>query len=860
MLRWFVRLASFILIAGSLPFVWGAGPYGHFILARRTIDSINGGGREAPADLKEVLKDADIQDAFVGGAIAPDLCDAETSHQGETANLARKMLAKAQADFSAARDSGDPAEMKQAGMELAFSYGWFSHCAADLDIHPKINAITRDTYRHTDAARKAEHAALETQLDTYLYRRFKKDGDKFYYTIPFDFMSEFVGESTEKLKESCRSLNSKVIGELLWGKKVTLSDQELSNAWHDIAFQAVSDTFEFINNPNSFLNWDLDCGRITTTDFEWLRNKTLLENDGKLPEDWGRTYLKLYQDIAGSRPEDAAASNVSQRRQADDRAADAMKTALASEKLFAEATSRANALVARIRSLLERADDYVNRAREARSQIDANASVLEGLCIEAGSLLKRLNALATAQDSPPGALPYLRSGSFDARKFCGQVEQMTAVYGAGGAGPSPLQTMRSQLAQADRDLAAARQALQSNGAQHDLAALFAAELKRARADRERLRKTLGDIGQSLDTIKQSLLSEAQQLKQALDSVERIRQDAEKVIEQAAASSQTDSERERVATLKAALAVPSIDPGPIQAAEQRAGQIEAILPGIISAVQNPWKECENLNRIEAEIKQIDETLASLTRGTEAAPRALEEARRCFDALATLAGKIRDSGEAKSQANPAPESPSIQSPAIQIPLASLKAKNGIEDAPAKTSATDGAAPQPTGFLESFRSSGPNGELVEGTYYSKYKAEPFGRICRQYTDLGSFTSGRSGGGTICPDGILTEYYANGNKSLQKQFVDGLEEGTRLIWCENGRPRGRIGLRNGKFEGPMTWWRCDTGVVSSYREYRGELVTVEEEYWDNGQKKSHCEFSGKDDKGACTFFSSEGKTVGKR
>jgi hypothetical protein len=62
------------------------------------------------------------------------------------------------------------------------------------------------------------------------------------------------------------------------------------------------------------------------------------------------------------------------------------------------------------------------------------------------------------------------------------------------------------------------------------------------------------------------------------------------------------------------------------------------------------------------------------------------------------------------------------------------------------------------------------------------------------------------------------------------------------------------------MTWWRCDTGVVSSYSEYRGDLKTVEEEYWDNGQKRSHCEFSAKDDKGACTFFSSEGKIVGKR
>jgi hypothetical protein len=356
MIRWSVRLAALVLISGSFHFVWGAGPYGHFILARRTIDSINTGGREAPADLKEVLKDADIQDAFVGGAIAPDLCEAETSHQGETANLARKMLAKAQADFSAAHDSGDPAEMKKAGMELAFSYGWFSHCAADLDIHPKINAMTGDTYRYTDAAKKAVHAAQETQLDAYLYRQFKKDGEKFYYTVPFDFMSEFVGETSEKLKESSRSLNGKVIGELLWGKKVTLTDQELSNAWHDIAFQAVSDTFEFINNPNSLLNWDLDCGRITTPDFEWLRNKTLLENDGKLPEDWGRTYLKLYQDITGSRPEDAAASNASQRRQADDSAAAAAKTALASANLFTEATSRANSIVARIQSLIERAD------------------------------------------------------------------------------------------------------------------------------------------------------------------------------------------------------------------------------------------------------------------------------------------------------------------------------------------------------------------------------------------------------------------------------------------------------------------------------------------------------------------------
>ena len=284
-----------ICIAGS---VQAAGPYGHFIIAKRTTDSILRGSQDAPPDLRAALADADCRRAFYGGAVAPDVCP-EPGHYGNTADLAHKMLTTAKADLNAAELSGDAEAIKQAQIELAFSYGWLSHCASDLNIHPKVNRYTTDAYSYTDAGEKLVHGGVEVQLDYYLYNHYKKPDDKYSIKIPFDFLSKATNVPVKDIEKETKILNLKVMGELKWKNKVTLTDKELRETWDGIVQDCFKDTLKFINDPNQFRNWDTEVGRISTEDFRKLRQKTMEENGGKLPKDWSKTYMQRYDKSKG---------------------------------------------------------------------------------------------------------------------------------------------------------------------------------------------------------------------------------------------------------------------------------------------------------------------------------------------------------------------------------------------------------------------------------------------------------------------------------------------------------------------------------------------------------------------------------
>ena len=147
-----------------------AGPYGHFIVSRRVIDSISN-GKDAPMELREALKDPECRKAFSGGAVAPDICP-EESHYGNTADLADKMLTDARSHLATAIKLHDFASIQKAREELAFSYGWLTHCAADLEVHPKVNSIVGDAFSYTRKGDQLDHGAIETQMDYYLYKNF----------------------------------------------------------------------------------------------------------------------------------------------------------------------------------------------------------------------------------------------------------------------------------------------------------------------------------------------------------------------------------------------------------------------------------------------------------------------------------------------------------------------------------------------------------------------------------------------------------------------------------------------------------------------------------------------------------------
>jgi hypothetical protein len=535
-----------------------------------------------------------------------------------------------------------------------------------------------------------------------------------------------------------------------------------------------------------------------------------------------------------------------------------------------EKAEQAKPLIAGIQSLLQRADDYRDRIGIARKQIDADAALMAQLCAQAIPLIAQLDApLPAVSAGIVGIVPQLQAARFDAKGACDQADRAVAMYGTPGAERPPevaLDGVRIQLDQAEREYKAARQSLELVGARRDAAAAFVAKLEQAKTVAGQHRKVLGDAWLALTRINESLISNAQQLTHASDDVDSYRDHVEKAIEQAGNLAFNDAGRERLAALRPSLPALTIDSAPAQAAQERAAELETLVRELAPVVEKPPEQCKEITSVETKTKQIIKDYVESGPLFDEGQRTLDAARQCLARLAALAGTglkpdatMAPATTAEEHVRPSPP-PSTQPQSSVSPGREDLTKPGAE---AGKNTEDGrasgvTAPLSAGSLTSFNYLRPDGSRIEGTCYPAYKAEELGRTCRSYTTLPAVTEGRSLGGNICLHGTVTQYYVNGRKSEQKNFVDGVEEGIRTVWCENGNPRGRMQLRANKWDGSMTWWRCDSGAVSSYKEYRDGQMTVEEEYWDNGQKKSHCEYRGADEKKrSCTFFSSDGKII---
>lgn len=288
-----VLVVFLILLAGAQ--AWAAGPIGHALLSNYTADQIRDGTLTAPPELQEALQTPEGQKAFAGGSVAPDICEA-ASHYGNTAELARAMIEDARSRLEEARQTEDPELIAKAGADLAFAYGWLSHCASDLNVHPRVNAIAGDTYRFCDTGQKAVHAAQEAQLTAYLRSISGGDTPKYDTYIPYDLVSRHTGVSEADLVAGNLKLRGKAMAEIAAADLVTVTP-EMVDAWEPIKDASLSDADLFISNPDSMDNWDLDSGRISSDDFDNLRDDAITANGGTLPEDWGKNYLAWYEEV-----------------------------------------------------------------------------------------------------------------------------------------------------------------------------------------------------------------------------------------------------------------------------------------------------------------------------------------------------------------------------------------------------------------------------------------------------------------------------------------------------------------------------------------------------------------------------------
>lgn len=298
-----MKVTVSIALVGLAAHGWAAGAMGHNALGAITANRILNGTYSAPEELKEALQNPQAKQAFIGGSIGPDLFPGRT-HRGNQSQFAQQMLQNARQQMQSANS---PESKAQATEALAFAYGWFAHVAADLNVHPKVNSIVGDTYDYNNAGEKTTHAALEAQLYAYLKRVAGAD-EKFDARFPSEFIAEQLGLDAADVKQAISRIRIIAAGEIAAANQVTLTDKQLKDAWSESVREGMNDTRKFLNTPSSFENWDLDCGKISTDDFEWLRKAWMQINDGKLPSNWGRNYMELWEKVKNLPPGDRFAA------------------------------------------------------------------------------------------------------------------------------------------------------------------------------------------------------------------------------------------------------------------------------------------------------------------------------------------------------------------------------------------------------------------------------------------------------------------------------------------------------------------------------------------------------------------------
>lgn len=283
-----------IMLSLVLP-VNAAGPMGHYMIGKQLISNIQNGRCKVDPELRYVLKHPDAQRAFEGGCVGPDIAE-EQSHYKDTATLAANMLKDAREHYKAAASTKDEAAFVKARQDLAFAYGWYSHCASDLNIHPKVNEVVGDTFRFNNAGQKANHATQESQLTAYL--KSVMGSSQYDVYIPYEFLSKHVGVSVEDLKASDKKLRAKLVGELSLASTVNMNDK-IAQKWRAAVNGSLRESEMYLSNPSAMQNWDLDCGKISTAEFDQLRVLVIQANGGRLPEEWSKSYLSWYAKTRG---------------------------------------------------------------------------------------------------------------------------------------------------------------------------------------------------------------------------------------------------------------------------------------------------------------------------------------------------------------------------------------------------------------------------------------------------------------------------------------------------------------------------------------------------------------------------------
>lgn len=283
---------------------FAAGGYSHFFIAKN-IASMLGSDPRVPADLRQALRTPEGLNAFCSGAVAPDIgCISERAHNNKTTILPKQIMKLAQdgmksANAMSADDPNKSAALKDSLKNLAFAYGWYSHVATDLDVHPEVNAAVGDSWAHNNLGDMAGHGSQEVQFDVYVSKTLVREGDKVDFVVPLDFLEKATGLTAEELHAHIRVLREKMIAGTLWKDACEVPDDVLKKRWEGILQSSLQDSISLVEKPDTMQDWDLDVGRMTTEEYELMRAAAIEANGGKLPKSFASHYLDWYRLVKG---------------------------------------------------------------------------------------------------------------------------------------------------------------------------------------------------------------------------------------------------------------------------------------------------------------------------------------------------------------------------------------------------------------------------------------------------------------------------------------------------------------------------------------------------------------------------------
>ena len=91
---------------------------------------------------------------------------------------------------------------------------------------------------------------------------------------------------------------------------------------------------------------------------------------------------------------------------------------------------------------------------------------------------------------------------------------------------------------------------------------------------------------------------------------------------------------------------------------------------------------------------------------------------------------------------------------------------------------------------------------------------------------------------DGLYTEYYDNGQNSVEETYKDGKLDGNVTWWHPNGNMKWKRHYKEGKLDGPSTRSHKNgqKGLEENFKE--GKLYVLQTGWYENGQKRGEAYF----------------------